>query len=287
MGRKRDDRKRGRRQGIFWMLTIPQASFTPWLPPNCQWIVGQLELGAGGFLHWQCVVAFTSKCGRSTARETFGPFHCELTLSAKANDYVGKDATCIEGTRFELGAKPICIASKVDWEEVWDHAVTGSFQSIPAGIRVRSYHSLCSIRSHHQRPVSVDRKIWVFWGVTGSGKSFRAWEEAGHEAYSKDPRSKFWCGYSGQSHVVIDEFRGGIDLSHLLRWFDRYPICVEIKGSLVQQLKLGSSIALVASTIWITSNLDPRSWYPDLDSMSLDALFRKIEVVYFDTPYLP
>jgi len=34
-------------------------------------------------------------------------------------------------------------------------------------------------------------------------------------------------GYRGQEHVVFDEFRGGIDISHVLRWFDRYPVIVE------------------------------------------------------------
>jgi len=64
-----------------------------------------------------------------------------------------------------------------------------------------------------------------------------------------DPRSKFWDAYSGHEHVVIDEFRGGIDISHMLRWLDRYPVLVEVKGS---------SVCLKAGVIWITSNLHPR-----------------------------
>jgi len=55
----------------------------------------------------------------------------------------------------------------------------------------------------------MSRTVFVFWGVTGSGKSHRAWSEAGVDAYSKCPRSKFWDGYQDQSNVVVDEFRGG------------------------------------------------------------------------------
>lgn len=77
----------------------------------------------------------------------------------------------------------------------------------------------------------MERKVYVFWGPTGTGKSRRAWDEAGPDAYPKDPRSKFWDGYNGHSNVVLDEFRGAIDVSHLLRWFDRYPVLVEVKGS--------------------------------------------------------
>jgi len=61
------------------------------------------------------------------------------------------------------------------------------------------------------------RTCWVYWGRTGTGKSRRAWDEAGVDAYPKDPRTKFWCGYFGQANVIIDEFRGGIDVAHLLR----------------------------------------------------------------------
>jgi len=112
----------------------------------------------------------------------------------------------------------------------------------------------------------------VFWGRSGSGKSRRAWEEAGLDAYPKDPRTKFWCGYRGQVNVVIDEFRGGIDIGHLLRWLDRYPVIVEIKGS---------STVLSAERIWITSNIPPESWYPDVDAETMVALKRRLKVIHF------
>lgn len=99
------------------------------------------------------------------------------------------------------------------------------------------------------------------------GKSRLAWELAGPVAYSKDPRTKFWCGYRGQEHVVIDEFRGGIDIAHLLRWLDRYAVTVEVKGS---------SRALCATHYWITSNIHPRFWYPELDSETYAALERRL-----------
>lgn len=144
---------------------------------------------------------------------------------------------------------------------------------IPSDVRVLHYRTIRSIASDFAEPYPVERKCLVFVGPTGTGKSRRAWDEAGISAYPKDPRTKFWCGYSGQEHVIIDEFRGGIDISHLLRWLDRYPVIVEIKGA---------SQVLVARRIWITSNLSPSLWYPELDVASLDALMRRIEVVDFE-----
>jgi len=118
--------------------------------------------------------------------------------------------------------------------------------------------------------------VHVFWGPTGTGKSRRAWDEATLDAYPKDPRTKFWDGYNGQRNVVIDEFRGGIDISHLLRWLDRYPVNVEIKGS---------SVCLKAEEMWITSNLSPESWYPELDIDTKAALARRMTVEHMAVAY--
>jgi len=261
-----------RRQGIFWILTIPHEHFTPYLPPGVVWSKGQLELGSGGFLHWQILVAFGKKESLGSVRRMYGPYHAELSRSEAAAAYVWKDETCVAGTRFDLGAKPFRRNSKVDWETVWASAVSGDLGSVPANVRVVSYRTLRAIAADHDRPVAVLRTTKVFWGKTGTGKSRTAWEQATMEAYSKDPRSKFWCGYQSQKNVVIDEFRGGIDIAHLLRWLDRYPVRVEIKGS---------SRPLVAESIWITSNLNPTEWYPDSDPETVAALRRRLNITQF------
>lgn len=113
-------------------------------------------------------------------------------------------------------------------------------------------------------------KTFVFWGPTGTGKSKRAWEEAGPGAYIKNSRTKFWDGYQGQTNVIIDEFRGGIDISYLLTWLDVYPCRVEVKGS---------SIALSATNFWICSNIPPERWYPDIDWETQEALNRRLTVI--------
>lgn len=96
--------------------------------------------------------------------------------------------------------------------------------------------------------------------------------------FSLDPLTKFWCGYNGHQHVVLDEFRGGISISHLLRWLDRYPVLVELKGS---------STVLKAQKVWITSNLHPRSWYPELDEATVQALLRRLQIFEFTEAWVP
>lgn len=268
-----------RRQGIFWLLTVPSPNETVdaciggTLPPSVCWIKGQLESGATtGYKHFQLVVAFRSKVSLPGVIGVFGRgTHAELSRSEAANEYVGKEETRI-GEPFEHGAKPIRRNSKTDWESVWTAAQLGDLESIPANVRVVSYRTIRAIGSDFSIPRAIVREIWVFWGGTGTGKSRRAWDEAGEGCYSKCPRSKFWDGYQGQKNVVIDEFRGGIDVAHILRWCDRYPVRVEVKGS---------SRPLDAERIWFTSNVDPERWYPELDEETRAALLRRFNIVPF------
>jgi len=286
--------------GRWWILTIRHADFTPWLPPSVSYIKGQLEIGhqqrvgdgggvqageqelrddgeAGRYLHWQIVAYFASNVRLAGVRKLFGPHHAELTKSANACDYVWKDDTSVAGTRFELGHFPFKRNDKRDWGAIRGHAKAGNFDAIDDATFVVHYSSLKRIACDYMVPTAVERTVNVFWGGTGLGKSRRAWDEASMQAYPKDPRSKFWCGYRGQEHVVIDEFRGGIDIGHLLRWLDRYPVIVEIKGG---------AVCLQATHIWITSNLDPKLWYPDLDEKTTEALLRRLNVTEFFKPFV-
>ena len=207
-------------------------------------------------------------------RTTFGPWHFELSRSTAADAYVWKDDTSVQGTRFELGSKPFRRNSDVDWERIKISAKSGELDSdsIPADIFVRHYSSLSKIAKDYCRPLPMERSCQVYWGRTGTGKSRRAWEEATFDAYVKDPNTKFWDGYRNQENVVIDEFRGTISISHVLRWLDRYPVIVEIKGG---------AMPLLATRFWITSNVDPRNWYPDTDDETKDALIRRLNITHF------
>lgn len=182
------------------------------------------------------------------------------------------------GTQFELGNKPFRRNNKRDWQQIYDAAKSGSLESIDPSVLVCHYGSIRRIAQDNLQPIGIERSVVVYWGSTGLGKSRRAWCEAGLDAYPKDPRSKFWDGYNGQEHVVIDEFRGAIDISHMLRWLDRYPVIVEVKGS---------SVCLKCSKIWITSNIHPSMWYPDLDRETYLALERRLDITHFTVEWFP
>lgn len=262
-------------QGRYWLLTIPQHLFTPYLPDACSFILGQLERGENtGYVHWQLLVLFRRSVRLRAVKSVFGDgIHAELSRSAAADAYCQKDDTCIAGTRFQLGDRPVKRNCKADWDVVVRAAQSSKLDEIPPDILVRYFGNLVRIGAHFATPGAMERRCFVYWGVTGAGKSRRAWAEAGLEAYPKVPSTKFWDGYRGHKHVVIDEFRGGISIEHLLRWLDRYPVLVEIKGS---------ATPLVAEKIWITSNLKPDDWYPGLDTLTLSALTRRLEITHFE-----
>jgi len=260
------------RQGTIWMVTCPEDSWEQSFlsRPPVVYGLGQHELSSTGYAHVHALIHFSAKQSLLSVKRLCPTGHWELSRSAAAESYVWKDDTAVPGSRFEYGTKPFRRASKTDWDAVWLAAKAGRIEDVPASIRISSYRALKSIGSDYQEPVAMERTISVFWGQTGTGKSRRAWSEAGLSAYPKNPNTKFWDGYRGHENVVVDEFRGRVDISYLLTWCDRYPVIVEVKGS---------STPLQARKIWFTSNLHPRQWYPDLDESTIAALLRRLEVV--------
>lgn len=267
---------RNEQQGTarYWLGTVPYQSwiFPSPIPSEVAYIKGQEETGIeGGYHHVQVLVVFKKPVRRGQVTKSFGG-HWEKSRSAAASEYVWKEDTRVPDTQFEVGALPVQRNEKKDWDRIRSEAQQGNLQAIPSDIYIRCYNQLRRISSDHAVPVPMVRECYVFWGRTGTGKSKLAWEQAGMEAYAKDPQTKWWDGYSNQQHVIIDEFRGTIHISHILRWLDRYPVRVECKGS---------SLPLNARKVWITSNIDPRNWYLDIDEETKSALLRRLNITHF------
>ena len=258
----------------IWLLTIPSNDWTLFesLPDTISYLKGQKEIGNDtGYEHWQIICYFKRTQRLSLVKRIFGTTcHAEPSRSAAADAYVWKDDTSVPGTRFELGTKPLKRNSKTDWDAVLQSAKSGKLDDVPSDVLVRCYANLRRIRADFAEPLAQVREVIVYWGKTGVGKSRRAWDECGLDAYPKDPRTKFWDGYNDHAMVVVDEFRGGIDISHILRWTDRYPVLVEVKGS---------SVVFRASKIVFTSNLHPKDWYPLLDADTFHALCRRLQII--------
>ena len=94
-----------RRQGLYWLCTIPEANFAPDGPwqQSVAYLRGQLEVGhQSGFRHWQLLVVLSRKGSIRAMQKIFGSAgHYELSRSEAAADYVWKEDTMVAGTRFE------------------------------------------------------------------------------------------------------------------------------------------------------------------------------------------
>ena len=177
----------------FWIGTL-----FDWTPPTglgsevCVWLRGQQEIcPTTGRPHHQVVAGFKRQVRLPFVIRTIGAGHWEPTKSAAADDYVWKDATSVPDTRFELGGKPLRRNVQADWDQVRKAAQTGQLDDVPADIYVRHYFALQRIAGDNAIPIGIEKTTNVYWGSTGTGKSRKAWEEAGMDAYVKDPRTKW------------------------------------------------------------------------------------------------
>lgn len=272
-------------QARYWLLTIPTLTYPnePTLSGDLVYLKGQKEQGSeSGYEHWQVLAVFGKKQRLRGVKQHFcDTAHCEPSRSEAANEYVWKEDTRVPGTQFEHGALPISRARKADWDRVYSDAVAGEFNNIPKDILIRNYSAIKRIRVDNcQPPVRPDISVNVYWGESGIGKTRRAWHEAGavEDVYIKNPNTKWWDGYRGQKTVIIDEFIGRIDISYILTWFDRYPALVEVKGY---------STPLLATTFFVTSNVDPRDWYTEINSAQKDGLMRRLGITKMVFPWTP
>lgn len=148
----------------------------------------------------------------------------------------------------------------------------GDEDKIPDDVYIQHYNTYKRIKADHLKPPTrLDVSCKIFWGPTGTGKSRKAHAEAGETFYPKISTNKWWDGYRGEQNVIIDEFTGLIGITHFLTWLDRYPTRVEVKGG---------GECLMATKFWMTSNIDPRNWWPDATPEQWAAFARRVTIVH-------
>lgn len=263
----------------WWILTLNNPNET-WeelvesLKPD--FMTGQLECGENGTPHFQFVIWYRKATRMANLKKRVPRAHIEAVKGTPqtAIQYCTKEATRMDGP-FVVGTLPFKVNSTPDWDNIWQLAKQGDFESIPKNIAIRCFASLVRIRTHYDAPQAVPtvRGIWLY-GAPGVGKSFYV-RQTYPEVYSKTPHNKWWDGYMGQRFVVIDDL--GMDHKYmggyLKNWLDSYSVSVEIKGGVAP---------LKADTIIITSNYHPKQIWGD-DSVLYQAIRRRLrEVLWMD-----
>lgn len=121
-----------------------------------------------------------------------------------------------------------------------------------------------------------DFKVILYVGEPGSGKTRKAHED--HPGLFEVPISNgtlWFDGYDGDEVVLFDDFLGAgskMSLDNTLKFFDRYVRKIPVKGG---------HAWYSPTTIIVTSNYHPRSWYKWTDrEESWKALCRRFHEVW-------
>jgi hypothetical protein len=115
--------------------------------------------------------------------------------------------------------------------------------------------------------IRSDMRVEVHWGAPGSGKTRGVYEKHGVEnvfTLIADNNACWFDGYEGQDVLLIDDFKGWIVYSLLLKLLDIYPLRCPVKGSFTYA---------AWTKVYITSNYAPSTWYNDVD---MAAMLRRI-----------
>ena len=248
-------------------------------PAWIKFVVYQEEKGETGTPHLQGYLETKSPVRLSKLQKMLGRAHWERRLGTReeALKYVMKEDSrvrgpCLVGISDE---ELILLKNKSDGatdlntikEKIGGGADELTIANEHFGTWVRYYKAFERYRCLLTKPRSTIDKVILVVGPTGTGKS-RFCLEQYPNAYWKQ-RSNWWCGYSGESTVIIDEFYGWLPFDMLLRLCDRYPMLLETKGGQCQ---------CVATTVVITSNGHPDTWYKNC---YLNALYRRFTNIIY------
>ncbi len=109
-------------------------------------------------------------------------------------------------------------------------------------------------------------ETYVFYGKTGTGKSYTAKALGEEDSVYWKQRGGWWDNYRGQELVILDEYKGWLPWGVFLQLMDEYPLQVETKGGNTQYR---------AKIIAFTSNDWPKSWYKD--GTHFEAFERRVD----------
>ncbi len=117
-----------------------------------------------------------------------------------------------------------------------------------------------------ERDWAMDVQIYV--GASGTGKSYTAQQSEDFYVAPWPTGGRWWWPhYKGQYTVIMDEFRHQIKMDVMLKMMDRYVWHLEAKGR---------NFEFCSRQIIITTNVDPKNWYPNLSRQKKEPLARRI-----------
>jgi len=222
-----------------WAEKIGPEAFEEWIQKVAEettYFVYGKEVGESGTPHLQMYLEFKSSRSFNAVTKLLKGCHVEPRKgsSVQASEYCKKEKDFEEfGT---IKQKP---GTRNDLTEIKDRIMTeqACMMDLIQDETIRNYQGLRTaekLLTYVERERDWKPEIFWYYGKSGVGKSRLAEEQCkGKRTYRANSNGKFWDGYDGHSHVIIDdirpEWKSWADLLHLL---DRYAYKVEVKGGM-------------------------------------------------------
>jgi len=235
-----------------------------------------------GKKHWQGFIGFVNDItmGGVIKRLDVGiPPHVEMMRgSIKSNqDYCSK-----QGALQAFGTFPRQ-GERKDIEEFRDHIVHNEMTVDDIAINApwmhyqygRTFDKIEDITMRKKFRNFMTKGTWI-WGPTGVGKSHFAFENfdpSTHYVLNINDNG-WWDGYKQQYYVIINEFRGQIQLSELLDLVDKYPKTVKRRNR--------EPMPFLSRHVIVTSCHHPQEVYKNIlkDGESLKQLERRFDIIH-------
>lgn len=203
--------------------------------------------------------------------------HWEVRRRAReaAIRYCEKEETRVEGP-WVFGTWELRPGKRNDLEEIQEAIESGasprtiSREYFASWIRYHKSFDLYGLL--HADPRDWEMDVQILYGEPGTGKTRRVYAEAAernervYTLLQNDNGVPWFDGYAGEEVLLIDDFYGWIKVSYMLKLMDRYPLKVQVKGSVVN---------FISRRIYITSNKPVCEWY-DWDKIG-DTIYRAFQ----------
>ncbi len=127
---------------------------------------------------------------------------------------------------------------------------------------VKHHQGLTTLRHMIAGERSTPMEIIVYFGTTGTGKSYKAHHDFPNAYKATWPARGgvwWWPNYDGQETVILDEFRHDIKYKTMLKLTHEYAWTIQTKGSHIQ---------FTSKRLVFTTNINPASWYPGVSDVA-------------------
>lgn len=267
----------------YYCFTVFGEEPPTWNPEIMSYLIwGAETCPETGRDHYQCYVEFGTKKRLTYLKKNFDPkIHWEgrRGTAEQAATYCKKEENFEE---YGTISKPHQ-GRDTELNTVVELIKAGEITNISqvaqehCSVMIRYHKGIMACLNERQEDNTIETlKVEVHWGASGTGKSHYAWTTYPNlYSFEYNNNAIWWDGYMGQEVVLFDEFTGKIPIETILKYLDKWPMKLPIKGSTtIKKWK----------TVIICSNINPNKWYPYAQVAQKEALARRINFVKYYPP---